>query len=91
MAREICEIWSTRSDEHGEIIQELAGTFILDNGKLTYTSEKRSPAYMQGLMRETAVVDRGRREVTAQEEPAVWFHALPTMYRGVYVRAQMVS
>jgi hypothetical protein len=91
MAREICEILSTTTDEQGEIVQEVDGTFILDNGKLTYTSGKMSPAYMQGLMREPAMVDGGRREVTAQEEPAVWFHALERTFRGVYMRARMVT
>jgi hypothetical protein len=83
MAREICEILLTTTDEQGKIVQKVAGTFILDNGKLTYTSAEKSPAFMQGLMRESALVNGGRLEVTAQEQPALWFHALPRTFRGV--------
>jgi hypothetical protein len=91
MAREFCEILITEEDETGQIIQTVAGAFVLDNNKLTVQAPTPEGSQMlRGLMNVPAYVTRVG-DVTAQEQPALWFHRLPRTFSGTYLSAQMVT
>ena len=87
MAREICEILSTRED--GE--QEAACRFILENGKLTAEPIAEGAARRISRMLATPMWVNGQQKVTSKEQPGAWFHALPSNITGSYVRAKMVT
>ena len=88
--REISEIRLVE-DEDGKIAQRTAGTFILDNGKLSFSAD---PPYademFRSLMLEPAYVI-GVGDITAKEQPALWFHNLPRTFHGTYLWAAMVT
>jgi hypothetical protein len=91
MAREICEILLTRF-EWGKIVQKVAGTFTLADGKLTYHAAAPNQVILfQRLLDTKAVVDGGKLHISAAEAPALWFHRLPATFSGSYLRAKMVT
>lgn len=88
--REICEI-RLAEDEGGGIAQRTAGTFILDNGKLGFSA---NPPYADAMFRSLMLMPAyvmGVGDVTAKDQPALWFHNLPGTFHGTYLWATMVT
>jgi hypothetical protein len=93
MAREICEIVVTRDGGAQGVLQEVIGSYTLDNGALTVKTTDPDDRTLQNLMSVPAVVQSNGNwiEVTAQEAPAVWFHNLDRTFRGTYLSASFVT
>lgn len=72
----------------GDAVQELAGTFILDDGKIDI--RVADPKY-DLLMHNVFNRPIGQTGLTAKDEPEAWLRYLPTAYDGTMVRARFVG
>jgi hypothetical protein len=53
MARKVCEIVSVE-EEGGKAVRNVAGTFVLDGGRITYSASPGNDRLMQNLLQTPA-------------------------------------
>ena len=78
-----CRILVTK--EHGQV---LAGIVTLLPTRITSTATKGYETLMANLVSEPVKVHG--QAITAEQNPALWFAALPSKYSGSYLRAQII-
>lgn len=68
--------------------QELAGTFILEDGKITTRANPTYETLMKNIYNSRGI---GKTGLTPQDDPEAWLRYLPTAYNGAMVRARFVG
>lgn len=81
---QFCQILLTRKNGI-----EVAGTVMLDDGKVLYSAESHHEGMMADVARRPVIADD--EKVFPGDDPQRWFNNLPNMYNGTYMRARILS
>ena|ERR1700694_250598 len=81
-----CELVVTTGD--GQIV---AGTLTEDNGKIASHPMPGYETLCDNVLAGSHIVEGGRRQITADDDPQEWFRNLPREYSGSYLRARILD